>query len=114
MSYDIGIGTCAEISDGQVEIRLDSAALSRLVPNQNWRRSGTSVLRLPAKLCSQKRPPAVGEEVYLQHQALQRSQKGSLDIDGDGSFSAVELSNLVKNLDPSATAPVAVKARGKR
>ncbi len=114
MAYDIGIGVCAAISAGQVEIRLDSAALNRLVPNLPWRRSGTSILKLPAALCSKKRPPEVGGEVYLSQEALVRSQKGALDINGDGVFAAVELSRLVKGMEPSTSIPPASKARTRR
>lgn len=114
MSFDIGIGKCCGIADGFVDVSLDSAMVSRLIPAQGWRKSGSSTLRLPLRLCSQKRPPIVGNEVYLPQEALSKSQKGSLDLHGDGNFAAVELMALVKDLDPPAMNPPSAKPRSSR
>lgn len=114
MSYDIGIGICAAAEGDTVDVRLDSAMLSRLVPNQQWRRSGTSLLRLPARLCSQKRPPTMGSEVYLPHTALAKTAKALLDAEGDGRFVPVDLAVLARGPQPNVVETPAAKSRSAR
>ena len=46
MTYDIGIGRCAELGDETVVVKLESVMVERLSPGHPWQRSGTSLLRL--------------------------------------------------------------------
>ena len=73
MSYDIGIGLCAGIEGANVVVKLDSAVVSKLIPKQPWRKSGTSLLQFKSDLCSARRPPEVGSEVYLDSAALTKN-----------------------------------------
>lgn len=111
MSFDIGIGKCIAISKGTVELHVNNSVVRKFFPRLPWQREGTSVLRVPAACCSEVRRPAVGGEVFLDHGALAQSQKGWLDIDGSGSFKAVDLSSIADGMAPGpAVAPV-VKGR---
>lgn len=113
MNYDIGIGSCANIESRTVGVRLDSVMVSRLLPDQPWRKSGTSLLNISVDVCSSKRPPAVGSEVYLDRAALSKGATGSLDVMGDGIFVPVKLQRLLVGLDPDPTpAAPTVKGRG--
>jgi hypothetical protein len=115
MTYDIGIGVCSGIEGNTVVVSLDSAIVSKLIPNQPWRKSGTSVLRLRNSLCSSKRPPQVGDEVYLERAALTRTATATLDLFGDGEPVSVELIQLLTGLDPQPPVAVAVgKGRARR
>ena len=91
MSYDIGIGRCAAIDANSIGVHLDSVMVSRLLPDQPWRKSGTSMLQISPKVCSSKRPPEVGAEVYLDRAALAKDSKASLDLAGDGVMISVNL-----------------------
>lgn len=112
MSYDIGIGKCAAIDANSIGVHLDSVMVSRLLPDQPWRKSGTSLLQISPKVCSSKRPPEVGLEVYLDRAALAKDSKASLDLAGDGVMIAVNLQRLLKDLDPNPAPAPATKGRG--
>lgn len=100
MNYDIGIGSCAAIEANIIGVKLDSVMVSRLLPDQPWRKSGTSVLRINANVCSARRPPEVGAEVYLDRAALSKDSAGTLDLVGDGVTVPVKLLRLLLDLDP--------------
>jgi len=100
MAYDIGMGRCAEISDKSVVVKLDSVMVKKLSPDQPWRRSGTSLLRFDRKLCSTTRPPQLNEELYVDSAALARRSTASLDLDGNGVSTAVDLRVILEGLDP--------------
>ena len=112
MSYDIGIGRCAAIDANSIGVHLDSVMVSRLLPDQPWRKSGTSLLQISPKVCSSKRPPEVGAEVYLDRAALAKDSKASLDLAGDGVMIPVNLQRLLKDLDPNPAPAPATKGRG--
>lgn len=112
MSYDIGIGKCAAIDANSIGVHLDSVMVSRLLPDQPWRKSGTSLLQISPKVCSSKRPPEVGLEVYLDRAALAKDSKASLDLAGDGVMIPVNLQRLLKDLDPNPAPAPATKGRG--
>lgn len=112
MNYDIGIGRCAAIEANIVGVKLDSVMVSRLLPDQPWRKSGTSVLRINAEVCSSKRPPEVGAEVYLDRAALSADSAGSLDLAGDGVMVPVKLHRLLLDLDPEPS-PAAPTTKGR-
>lgn len=103
-SYDIGIGRCSAIEGDVVYVRLDALIAKRLAPESAWNRSGTSVLRCRRAICSQHRPPAVGEEVYLDSQALTRSAPGEIDVLGNDKFVAVDLRIILAAMSPIAAA----------
>ena len=86
--------------------------VSRLLPDQPWRKSGTSLLQISPKVCSSKRPPEVGAEVYLDRAALAKDSKASLDLAGDGVMIPVNLQRLLKDLDPNPAPAPATKGRG--
>lgn len=114
MDYDIGIGRCSGIEGPTVVVELDSAIVSKLVPQQPWRRSGTSLLRMKSDLCSAKRPPEVGAEVYIDRAALSKNAPASLDLAGNGKLVPVDLRVLLRNLDPSQAPVAPVKGRSSR
>ena len=100
MAYDIGMGRCAEINDKSVVVKLDSVMVKKLSPEQPWRRSGTSLLRFDRKLCSATRPPEINQELYVDSAALARRSVATLDLDGNGSSTSVDLRVILKGLDP--------------
>lgn len=111
MNYDVAIGKCIAISGASLDVHVDSSIVSRFIPEHPWQRAGLSVLRLPQRVVSAKRPPAVGDEVFLDHNALAKGGNAQLDLQGDGQFIPVDLKAIVQNMDPAATAPVATKAK---
>lgn len=113
-TFDIAVGKCEAIDKSTVTIRLDSAIVSRLVPGHPWRTSGTSVLRLDIRLCSESRPPEIGRELFLQREALLRNPRASLDLLGDGQFAPIRLRAIGDNTDPEAMQPAAKAGRGDR
>lgn len=115
MTYDIGIGQCAEVGDDTVVVRLESVMVRRLSPDQPWQRSGTSLLRLNRKLCSALRPPEPEREVYLDRAALSKRSMGTLDLGGGGEKIPVDLRALLTDVDPQPSAgPSATKGRNER
>lgn len=104
MTYDIGIGQCAEVGEDTVVVRLESVMVRRLSPEQPWRRSGTSLLRLNRKLCSTLRPPEPEREVYLDRAALSKRSIGMLELGGDGAAISVDLRALLTDVDPQPSA----------
>ena len=100
LSYDIGMGRCAEIAGDSVLVKLDSVIVKKLTPEQPWRKSGTSLLRFDRKLCSARRPPQLDQELYLDSAALTRKAPASLDLDGNGAFRPVDLRVILDGLDP--------------
>lgn len=111
MTYDIGIGSCIAIDGDVVLVKLDSVMVKRLVPDAPWRKSGTSTLTLSRVLCSVRRKPEVGGEVYLDHAALTRTAPGRLDLNGDGVLLPVDLRHLLDNLHPQEAPAPAAKGR---
>lgn len=113
MTYDIGVGRCAEVDGDTVVVKLESVMVKRLSPDHPWQRSGTSLLRLNRKLCSSVRPPAPDEELFLDRAALSRRSMGALDLTGDGSTIQVDLRALLQDVDPQPSAGPQPKGRGK-
>lgn len=111
MTYDIGIGRCAEVIDDTVVVKLESVMVERLQPGHPWQRPGTSLLRLKRNLCSATRPPQPDREVFLDRAALAKRTMGSLDIAGNGSTVSVDLRALLNNLDPQPSAGPQTKSR---
>lgn len=111
MNYDIGIGRCAEVNGDTVVVKLESVMVHRLSPDQPWRRSGTSLLRLNRKLCSSLRPPVPDEELFLDRAALSKRSMGSLDLAGDGNTISVDLRALLQDVDPQPSVGPNGKAR---
>jgi hypothetical protein len=111
MTYDIGIGRCAEVIDDTVIVKLESVMVERLQPGHPWQRPGTSLLRLKRSLCSATRPPQPDREVFLDRAALSKRTMGSLDIAGNGSTVSVDLRALLNNLDPQPSAGPQTKSR---
>lgn len=111
MSFDIGIGTCISVSESTVELHVDNSVVRKFFPESAWQREGISILRVPPAVCSTTRKPQVGEEVFLDAGALERNQKGSLDVGGSGVFKPVDLSRIAKGMTPSLAAPVTTKTR---
>lgn len=114
MGYDMGIGLCAEIEGANVVVSLDSAVVSKLIPGHPWHRSGTSRLRFSRDLCSPRRPPQVGSEVYLDSAALAKNAPAMLELAADGKPVRVDLRALLVTMDPQPMPPVAVKGRSGR
>lgn len=111
MTYDIGIGRCAELGDDTVVVKLDSVMVERLSPGHPWQRSGTSTLRLKRTLCSATRPPQQDREVFLDRSALSKRVIGALDLTGSGPTVSVDLRALLNNLDPQPSAGPQSKSR---
>jgi len=111
LMFDIAVGKCESIDQSSVTVRLDSAIVSRLIPGRAWSRSGTSILKISLRLCSERRPPKVGSETFLQREALLRNPLASLDLLGDGEFTPVRLRSLGTDTDPQL--PEAAPVRGK-
>jgi hypothetical protein len=114
MSYDIGIGLCAAIEGAHITVKLDSAVVSKLIPKQPWRKSGTSLLQFKSDLCSPRRPPEVGSEVYLDSSALAKNAPASLDLAGNGVLTRVDLRMLMNDLNPLPAPTAAAKGRSNR
>lgn len=111
MTYDIGIGRCAEVGEDTVVVKLESVMVERLSPGQPWRRSGTSLLRLKRNLCSATRPPQQDRELFLDRSALSKRCMGALDLDGDGETISVDLRALLNGVDPQPSAGPQTKGR---
>ncbi|MGO1070497.1 hypothetical protein [Lysobacter sp. CA199] len=112
--FDIAVGRCESIDNKTVTIELDSAVVSRLVPGHPWRTSGTSRLKLDIGLCSQRRPPAVGAETFLQREALLKNPTASLDLLGDGNYAPVRLKTLGTDTEPEVVGPASKTTWGDR
>ena len=104
-AYDIGVGRCSEIEGDMVYVRLDALIAKRLAPGAPWNRSGTSVLRCNRKFCSERRPPVISEEVYLDAATLVREAPGEIDVLGSGNFRPVDLRIILNTMTPLLAAP---------
>ncbi len=99
MSYDIGIGLCIDIQGREVSVGLDSAMLNKLRPGYPWLKSGTSSLTFSNRLCSTKRPLAIGGEVYLDSASIAKKAVATLAV-GAAEEVQVDLQILLQGLDP--------------
>jgi hypothetical protein len=106
MIYDIGIGRCSAIEGDLIFVRLDALIAKRIAPESPWNRSGTSVLRLRRDLCSERRPPSVGEELFLDSATLTRAAPAEFDLLGNGRFRDVDLRIVLTSMTPIASAPL--------
>ena len=113
MGYDIGIGICSLVEPAHVTVRLDNAMVSKLLPGRPWHRSGISVLRFDRRLCSARHAPAVGSEIYLEHDRIAAHAQATLDVDGTGAPERIDLGLLLVGMDPDPPAHAAA-ARSKR
>lgn len=100
MSFDVGMGRCAEITDEFVTVKLDSVLVHKWFPSEPWRRPGTSLLKFDRKLCSAERPPQLDQEIYINADSLKRRATGSLDLDGNGKRTTVDLRAILNGVDP--------------
>ncbi|MDR2013299.1 MAG: hypothetical protein LBQ20_09740 [Rhodanobacter sp.] len=113
MTYDIGIGRCAEVYEDTVVVKLESVMVQRLSPAHPWQRSGTSLLRLKRTVCSTLRPPQPDQELYIDRDALMKRSMASLDLMGNGAMVSVDLRALLVDLDPQPSAGPQGKAKTK-
>lgn len=111
MPYDIGIGICSALERGHVAVSLDSAMVSRFLPGVAWRRSGTSVLYVEPRLCSERMPPEVGRETYLSRERIDARATASLDVNGDGTRCTVDLRRLLADVEPGPAPTASPRAR---
>ena len=105
-SYDIGIGRCSAVEGDLIYVRLDALIAKRLAPQAPWNRSGTSVLRCRRTVCSEQRPPRVGEEVYLDSAALADATPAEIDVQGNDKFRPVDLRIILTAMSPVSAAPL--------
>lgn len=109
MSYDVAIGKCRGITETSVEVWVDGSVVRRLQPDSSWQKDGISVLRVPIEACSRTRAPKLKEEVFLGSEQVNSALRGSLDIDGSGTFESVRLSRLIPEVDSPVARPVSRK-----
>jgi hypothetical protein len=100
MPFDVGMGRCIEITDESVTVRLDSVLVHKWFPAEPWRRPGTSLLKFDRKLCSTERPPQLDQEIYVNSDSLKRKATGSLDLDGNGKRTTVDLRAVLDGVQP--------------
>ena len=101
MSFDVGMGRCTELTDEFVTVRVDSVLVHKWLPQEPWRRPGTSFLKFDRKLCSTERPPEIDREIYINTDSLKRKTTASLYLDGDGtSRTTVDLRAVLNGVDP--------------
>ena len=103
--FDIGVGRCCWVDSDVIHVRLDALIAKRLAPQSTWNRSGTSILRCQRSYCSDRRPPKVGEECYLDSAALARAAPAEIDLLGDNRFTQIDLGTILKSMTPIGAAP---------
>jgi hypothetical protein len=101
MSFDVGLGRCAALTDDSVTVKLDSGLVREWFPLEPWRRPGTSLLKFDRRLCSTERPPQLDQETYINSASLRRKAIGSLDLDGSGANrTIVDLRVILDGVEP--------------
>ncbi len=101
MNFDIAIGTCIEIGDTSATVRLDNAMLRRLCPTLKVGVPPKARLRVPLAICSSRRPPRDGQELFLDYEQTLQAADAWLDSGGDGEFVAIDARVLASDIDPS-------------
>lgn len=109
-TYDVGVGRCCEVNSDLVVVKLDAVVVKKLLPDEPWRRSGVSVLRCDRKFCSDRRPPCVDQELFLDSAAISRHAPATLDLLGDGRFRKVDLKSILDGLKPLPAPPAGPKS----
>ncbi|MBL8297542.1 MAG: hypothetical protein JNN30_04255 [Rhodanobacteraceae bacterium] len=99
MSFDIAIGRCLEFDESAAIAKLDGAMLRKLCPTLVFAVQINARLRVPLSICSGRRPPRQGQELFLDYIKTRDGAEAWLDIQGSGHYSAVDIRPLANGLD---------------
>jgi hypothetical protein len=100
MSFDIAIGRCIELDDDVAIVKLDGAMLRKLCPTVVFAVQINARLRVPLAICSGRRPPKQGQELFLDYTKTRDGAEVWLDIQGQGNYSAIDVRPLASGLEP--------------
>jgi hypothetical protein len=100
VSFDIAVGRCIEVDDTAAVVRLDGAMLRKLRPGLLFTAQPNAHLRVSLSLCSARRPPRQGQELFLDFQKTTTGAPTWLDIDGSGDYADVDVRLLATDVSP--------------
>lgn len=112
MSYDIALGKCVSIDEDIVQIAIDTSVLLKLSPKAVFPLPPKAFLRIPILVCSSKREPRRGQELFVDFDKIKDGCNATLDARGDGDFRPTDVRKLLVNLNPGERPPPAAKSRG--
>lgn len=100
MSFDIAIGRCLELDEHVAVVKLDGAMLRKLCPAFVFAVQTQARLRVPLSVCSGRRPPRPGEELFLDYARTRSGIESWIDVHGQGDYRSTDIRLLAGGLDP--------------
>ena len=111
MSFDIAIGRCLEAGKDFAVAKLDGAMLRKLLPAYAFVGQPDVRLRVPLSICSTRRPPAAGQELFLDHVKVLAGAPASLRTRENDDDIAVDVRLIANDMDPMPRPAPEQKAR---
>lgn len=112
MSYDIALGKCVSLDAEIAQVAIDTSVLRKLSPLSAPTIPPKAFLRIPIFVCSSKREPRRGQELFVDFEKIKAGCDAMLDVLGDGDFRPTDLRKLLVNMNPGERPPPAAKSRG--
>jgi hypothetical protein len=100
MSFDIAIGRCLELDENVAIVKLDGAMLRKLCPSIVFAVQTNARLRVPLSICSGRRPPRQGQELFLDYTKTRDGAESWLDMQGQGDYRVIDVRLLASGLEP--------------
>jgi hypothetical protein len=112
MSYDIAIGKCVSLDAETAQVAIDTSVLLKLAPRAPFPIPPKAFLRIPVVVCSSKREPKRGQELFVDFDKIKDGCDAMLDVRGDGDFRPTDMRKLLVDLNPADRPTPAAKSRG--
>jgi len=100
MSFDIAIGQCTEAGEDFAVAKLDGAMLRKLHPTFALVGQPNVHLRVPLSICSTRRPPRQGQELFLDRTKVLAGAETSLALGGQSGSIAVDVRLIANGMEP--------------
>lgn len=100
MSFDIAIGQCTEVGENFAVAKLDGAMLRKLRPTYAFVGQPDVYLRVPLSICSARRPPRPGQELFLDSAKALAGTGAALSMQKHGDYAAVDVRLIANGMEP--------------
>ena len=111
MSFDIAIGRCLEVGKNFAVAKLDGAMLRKLRPASTFVGQPDVRLRVALSICSTRRPPCAGQELFLDYAKVLAGAETSLSTQELDDGVAVDVRLIAYGMDPMPRPAPEQKAR---
>lgn len=101
MNFDIAIGPCLSVDEHFAVVKLDGAMLRKLLPGEVFAVQINARLRVPLSICSTRRPPREGQELFLDYEKACDGAETTLDPRGRGEYADIDIRLLTNGIEPA-------------